>query len=63
VEEGEMPLSSYTFIHSDAKITEQEKTTLINWADEIRKNFESKYSMDSLLRKKRKLLFSIRNVY
>jgi hypothetical protein len=43
VEEGEMPLSSYTFIHSDAKITEQEKTTLINWADEIRKNFESKY--------------------
>jgi hypothetical protein len=63
VKEGEMLLSSYTFIHSDAKITEQEKTTLIYWADEIRKNFESKYPMDSLLRKKRKLLFSIRNVY
>lgn len=32
VEEGEMPLTSYTFIHTDAKLSDQEKSTLLNWA-------------------------------
>lgn len=32
VEKGEMPLSSYTWIHKDAILTAAEKELLINWA-------------------------------
>ncbi|OQP61185.1 cytochrome C [Niastella vici] len=32
VEEDEMPLSSYTLIHKDARLTNEEKTQLIEWA-------------------------------
>jgi hypothetical protein len=37
IQEGEMPLSSYTITHGDAKLTEAEKSLLINWANEGRK--------------------------
>lgn len=37
VNEGEMPLSSYTLIHTEAKLSPQEKQSLINWAKETRK--------------------------
>ena len=37
MQEGEMPLSSYTITHGDAKLTESEKQLLINWANEGRK--------------------------
>ena len=33
LEEGEMPLSSYTLIHSNAKLTEAQKTRLLAWVD------------------------------
>jgi len=33
VEENEMPLSSFTFIHHDAILTESQRQLLINWAD------------------------------
>lgn len=36
VEKNEMPLASYTWSHKDAKLTEAEKTTLINWAKQVR---------------------------
>ncbi len=32
LEEGEMPLDSYTWMHKEAILTESEKNTLINWA-------------------------------
>jgi hypothetical protein len=32
VQEGGMPLSSYTLIHTDAKLTDAEKQAYINWA-------------------------------
>ncbi len=32
VEEGEMPMDSYTWIHKDAKLTEAEKNMLMTWA-------------------------------
>lgn len=32
VEEGEMPLESYTLIHGEAKLTAEEKQKLIEWA-------------------------------
>lgn len=52
IKEGEMPLDSYTWIHKDAKLTEEEKSTLVNWADGIRDTMKSKYPLDSLIRKK-----------
>ena len=52
VKEGEMPLDSYTWIHKDAKLTEEEKKELISWADGIRDSLEAQYPMDSLIRKK-----------
>ncbi|MGN6416585.1 MAG: heme-binding domain-containing protein [Pseudobacter sp.] len=36
VEKNEMPLASYTWAHKDAKLTEAEKNTLINWARQVR---------------------------
>ena len=52
VKEGKMPLDSYTWIHKDAKLTEAEKKTLIDWADGLREEMKSKYPLDSLVRKK-----------
>jgi hypothetical protein len=51
LKEDEMPLSSYTLIHRDAKLSQDQKLVLSNWADAIRKNMESKYPPDSLKRK------------
>ena len=33
--DGEMPLKGYTLLHSEAKLTEEEKETIINWTDEL----------------------------
>jgi hypothetical protein len=35
VEEGGMPLSSYTWMHKDAILSDQEKQTLMNWANQL----------------------------
>lgn len=35
VEEGEMPLTSYTLAHWDASLTADEKTALINWLTKV----------------------------
>jgi len=35
VQEGGMPLDSYTWIHRDAVLTEAEKNTIINWANNL----------------------------
>jgi hypothetical protein len=53
VKEGEMPMTSYTLIHTDAKLTDQEKSSLITWAESIRNIMKEKYAADSLVRKKR----------
>ena len=52
VSEGEMPLTSYTWAHKEAILTEAEKKELLNWAAAIRKTMEEKYPRDSLIRKK-----------
>lgn len=36
VEEHEMPLSSYTLIHKDAKLSQLDKETLVQWAKSAR---------------------------
>lgn len=48
VKEGEMPLSSYTFIHSNAKLNNQQKQLLIQWAEQIEADLHASYPADSL---------------
>lgn len=52
VKEGEMPLNSYTWTHKDAKLTEEEKSKLTNWANSIMDTMKAHYPIDSLIRKK-----------
>jgi hypothetical protein len=35
VKEGEMPLDSYTWIHTEAKLTQEEKSALTDWASAL----------------------------
>ncbi len=51
IDEGDMPLSSYTLIHTDARLTGAEKNTIISWSEGIRKQMEAKYPKDSLIMK------------
>jgi hypothetical protein len=53
VKEGEMPIDSYTWMHKDAVLNEQEKNTIINWAESIRNEMKAKYPADSLKRRPR----------
>jgi hypothetical protein len=53
VKKGEMPLSSYTLIHTNAKLTDEEKQKLINWAQDIRNTIKAKYPADSLTIKRK----------
>lgn len=52
VKEGEMPLNSYTWTHKDARLSEEEKSKLTNWANSIMDTMKAKYPLDSLVRKK-----------
>lgn len=40
IEEGEMPMNSYTIIHGDATLNESQKTALMAWFKSLR-NYES----------------------
>jgi hypothetical protein len=35
IEKGEMPLKSYTFIHRDARLSKEDKKTLVNYFNSI----------------------------
>lgn len=35
VKEGEMPLNSYTWMHKDAILTDEEVSTIVNWASDL----------------------------
>lgn len=52
VKEGEMPLNSYTWVHKDAKLSNDEKNKIYNWANGIMDSMKAKYPIDSLIRKK-----------
>jgi Haem-binding domain len=52
IDEGEMPLSSYTLIHRDADLADTEKDELIAWSEGIRKQMEAQYPKDSLEEKR-----------
>jgi len=52
VEKKEMPIDSYTWIHTDAKLTDAEIKTLTNWSEGIRTEMKNKYPADSLVTKR-----------
>ena len=51
IKEGEMPLTSYTNIHWDAKLDESKKLLLANWITVLRDSLKANYPADSLVRK------------
>jgi hypothetical protein len=50
IKEGEMPLSSYTLIHGNAKLNDQQKLTVANWVNAVRDSIKANYPEDSLKR-------------
>jgi hypothetical protein len=53
VKDNAMPLESYTNIHKQAKLSEQEKTVLINWCTMVRDSIKARYPADSLVLKRK----------
>jgi hypothetical protein len=51
VKEEEMPLPSYTWTHTDARLTYKEHVAIMGWAQAVMKNMEAEYPMDSLVKK------------
>ena len=52
VEDKKMPLKSYLWIHKDAKLTADESSKLIGWANSIMDTLKARHPIDSLVRKK-----------
>ena len=50
--DGDMPLSSYTFLHRDASLNADQKLLIENWATNAIKEMEAKYPSDSLVKPK-----------
>lgn len=50
LDEGAMPIDSYTWTHKDAILTLEEKSKLKTWAQSIMDTLESNYPIDSLKR-------------
>ncbi|MGN6618901.1 MAG: heme-binding domain-containing protein [Ilyomonas sp.] len=48
VKKGEMPLGSYTLIHTESKLTDAQRQAFINWCQSIRDTMKAKYPADSL---------------
>ena len=53
VAENEMPLKSYTLVHTDAKLNDQQKLIITNWSKTLQADMKAKYPADSLIRKKK----------
>jgi hypothetical protein len=54
IRHDEMPLSSYTLIHRNAKLSEMDKETMYKWSQKIIDTLKAKYPADSLILKKEK---------
>lgn len=54
-EKKEMPLKSYTALglHADAKLTDDQRKVIINWANAQIDSLKAKYPPDSLVRKRK----------
>lgn len=40
IREGEMPLTSYTIVHQNAKLTDTQKSEIEQWVNEVKKQIE-----------------------
>lgn len=52
VKEDEMPLSSYTLIHTNARMTDEAKKKVIQWSNAIQDSIKAHYPADSLAKPK-----------
>ncbi len=52
--ENEMPLYSYTIVHTQAKLSEQQKSILINWVNSTMAKMKADYHPDSLKMRRKK---------
>ncbi len=50
IKDGEMPLDSYTLIHKDAILSDQQKLSISNWVTSVRDSIKAHYPEDSLKR-------------
>ena len=53
VREGEMPLSSYTWVHRDAILSDQQKAIITGWAETTMDSIKAHYPADSLVLRRR----------
>ena len=53
VDKKEMPLNSYTWIHTDAKLTDVERNWITTWAKSAMDYIKANYPADSLVMPKR----------
>ncbi|MEO5944051.1 MAG: heme-binding domain-containing protein [Ferruginibacter sp.] len=51
VKSGDMPLSSYTFIHRYAKLDDVQKSSIANWVNSLQDTMKAHYPIDSLISK------------
>lgn len=54
IENNEMPLGSYTLIHTDAKLSVHDKQMIKTWCQSIIDTIKAKYPADSLVLKRQK---------
>lgn len=54
VKDGEMPMTSYTIIHKETRLTDDERQTLFTWCEIVRDSIKARYPADSLVLPKRK---------
>ena len=52
IKDDEMPLNSYLWIHRYAKLSEQQKLSITNWANALRDTIKANTPPDSLIMKK-----------
>jgi len=52
IEDGKMPLKTYTWTHKDARLAADEQSKIIGWANSIMDTMKAQYPIDSLIRKK-----------
>jgi hypothetical protein len=50
VKEQEMPLNSYTWTHTDARLTEDERVAITQWAQSVMDTMKQRYPLDSLVK-------------
>jgi hypothetical protein len=52
VKSGDMPLESYTLIHTYAKLNDVQKSSIANWVNALQNTMKAHYPIDSLISKK-----------